>query len=368
LANKEGGSRKPEKLIPLTEEELRTGVTELPVGIRPRTIEELKEESGTIQGWTIVRPKTKDVQQPRYGPKFKDWVISSERNQAHRLLAGHRRNFVEEDDLYRASNVLRYDHNHGLFVDCNLAYEDLEIQDVGIEWEAYLLRSRILSASNIVQLRVKDMDPKGPAYTSGRIRVGDRLISIDGEDVVGQASSLQIAKVNGPSGTYVVLGFVGSRSLLDWMHGGRQPAPHFARLVRGGDPMADALHRNKYKKEQWPDPDVYQTEGLCGMHRTNLFRYTAIYAVENWYFKNFNLLCVVLSTVCLSLEDPLDNDILNPEYPERRESLRHLSTAFSLVFIAEIFINVVARGLVFGKKSFLQGGVLNQVVGSGRLV
>lgn len=53
------------------------------------------------------------------------------------------------------------------------------------------------------------------------------------------------------------------------------------------------------------------------MHRTNVFRYAAIYAIENKYYKNFNLLCVVLSTICLALEDPLDNDILNPEYPER---------------------------------------------------
>ena len=53
------------------------------------------------------------------------------------------------------------------------------------------------------------------------------------------------------------------------------------------------------------------------MHRTNVFRYMAIYVIENWYYKNFNLMCVVLSTVCLSLEDPLDNDILNPEFPER---------------------------------------------------
>lgn len=67
------------------------------------------------------------------------------------------------------------------------------------------------------------------------------------------------------AGTYVVLGFVGNRSLLDWMHGGRQPPPHFARLVRGGDPMADEFHKTKYKKEQWPDPDIYQKEGFCGI-------------------------------------------------------------------------------------------------------
>lgn len=53
------------------------------------------------------------------------------------------------------------------------------------------------------------------------------------------------------------------------------------------------------------------------MHRTNVFRYAAIYVIENKYYKNLNLLCVVLSTICLALEDPLDNDILNPEYPER---------------------------------------------------
>jgi C-terminal processing protease CtpA/Prc len=78
----------------------------------------------------------------------------------------------------------------------------LEIQDVGIEWDAYLLRSKTLNMSNIVQLRVKAMDPKGPAHTSGRIRVGDRLVSIDGEEVMGQAAALQIAKVNGPSGPH----------------------------------------------------------------------------------------------------------------------------------------------------------------------
>lgn len=122
LASKEGGSRlgKQEQLIPLTEEELRTGVTSLPVGLKTRTVEELKEESGTVQGWVVVKPKTTNVQQPRYGPKFKDWVIASERNQAHRHLAGHRRDRVEEDELYRASNALRYDHSHGIFVDCNL--------------------------------------------------------------------------------------------------------------------------------------------------------------------------------------------------------------------------------------------------------
>lgn len=120
LASKEGGSGKHEQLVPLTEEELRVGVTSRPVGLKTRTVEELKEESGTIQGWVNVKPKTKGVQQPRYGPKFKDYVISAERNQAHRYLAGHRRDFVEEDELYRSSNALRYDHSNGIFVDCNL--------------------------------------------------------------------------------------------------------------------------------------------------------------------------------------------------------------------------------------------------------
>ena len=72
------------------------------------------------------------------------------------------------------------------------------------------------------------------------------------------------------AGTYVVLGLVGNRSLLDWANGGRQPPPHFARLVRGGDPMADEYHKSKYKKEQWPDPEIYQNEGFCGMlHRAS---------------------------------------------------------------------------------------------------
>ena len=79
-------------------------------------------------------------------------------------------------------------------------HDNLEIQDVGIEWAAYILRSRTINTSNIVQLRVKALHPKGPAHSSGRIRVGDRLVSIDGEEVMGQAAALQIAKVNGPSG------------------------------------------------------------------------------------------------------------------------------------------------------------------------
>jgi len=46
-----------------------------------------------------------------------------------------------------------------------------------------------------------------------------------------------------------------------------------------------------------------QRDGFCGMFRTNVFRYMSIAIIENRYFKGFNLVCVILATACLSLED-----------------------------------------------------------------
>lgn len=90
----------------------------------------------------------------------------------------------------------RFDHDHGVFLDCDLGREELPIHGVGIEWDAYVLRSRLLSTSNIEQLRVKSLDPRGPAQGSARVSVDDRLVSIDGEAVMGQDSALQISKVS----------------------------------------------------------------------------------------------------------------------------------------------------------------------------
>ena len=188
LAQRDGKSRKgssekkssARELVPLTEQEKQVGVAKISVGSNAKSIEDIKKESSTLEGWALIRPKTENVLQPRYGPKFKDFVVTSDRNRVHRELAGHKRDRLEEDELYRSSNALRYDHEHDLFVDCNLAYEELPVVDVGIQWEAYILRSRLMGSSNIMQLRVKVLDPKGLAYSSGHVRVNDRLISIDG--------------------------------------------------------------------------------------------------------------------------------------------------------------------------------------------
>ncbi len=93
-------------------------------------------------------------------------------------------------------SVQRFDHDHGVFLDCDLGREVLPIHGVGIEWDAYVLRSSLLSTSNVEQLRVKSLDPRGPAQASARVSVDDRLVSIDGEAVMGQDSALQISKVS----------------------------------------------------------------------------------------------------------------------------------------------------------------------------
>ena len=90
-----------------------------------------------------------------------------------------------------------------------------------------------------------------------------------------------------------------------------------------------------------------------------MVRFCAIALIENKIYKSFNLACVLLATACIKLEDPLDDEILNPDYPDRRDMLRHLSVAFSLVFIIEIMLQILAKGFMLGRKSFLQGGVLN---------
>ena len=374
LAGKDGrSSRRAEgklqqaSLFPLSEAEKLAGVSKIDPLPKQRTIEELKRETGTLDGWVELRSndtarRASEALQPRYGEKFKSFIVTSERNQAHRHMAGHKRDYVEEDHIYRISNALRFDHDRELFVDCNLAYEDLRVEGVGIQWDAFLLRSHTLASSNIVQLRVKSLDPEGPAYSSNRVHIGDRLVSIDGEDVCGQTTALQMAKISGPAGTYVVIGLQGSRTLSDWLHAAREPCIRLVRLVRGGDPLVttkgDADHRRKYGRE-WPDPNVYQSAGFCGMWKTNVVRFCAIALIENKIYKSFNLACVLLATACIKLEDPLDDEILNPDYPDRRDMLRHLSVAFSLVFIIEIMLQILAKGFMLGRKSFLQGGVLN---------
>jgi len=54
------------------------------------------------------------------------------------------------------------------------------------------------------------------------------------------------------------------------------------------------------------------------MHRTNVFRYTAIGVLESRLFRAINLTCTMMTIVCLLLEDPLDTEILNPHFPQRR--------------------------------------------------
>lgn len=162
-------------------------------------------------------------------------------------------------------------------------------------------------------------------------------------------------------GTYVVLGFVKPRTAIDWLRGGRQPPPHFARLVRGGDSLLGSLAADERErsKKVWPDPTLYDKEGLCGMHRTNVFPYIAICLVESRIFQTFNMACLSMSIICLLLEDPLDDQILNPEFPERRNFLMHLSNTFNLIFIFEGFLQIMAKGLVYGKQSYLRDGALS---------
>ena len=50
--------------------------------------------------------------------------------------------------------------------------QNVYAQGVGIEWDAYLLRSKTIGSSNIIELRVKGLDQLGPAYSSGRVRSG----------------------------------------------------------------------------------------------------------------------------------------------------------------------------------------------------
>ena len=86
LAGKDGrSSRRAEgklqqaSLFPLSEAEKLAGVSKIDPLPKQRTIEELKRETGTLDGWVELRSndtarRASEALQPRYGEKFKSFI------------------------------------------------------------------------------------------------------------------------------------------------------------------------------------------------------------------------------------------------------------------------------------------------------
>lgn len=145
----------------------------------------------------------KPGQESRYGGPFREYRQKYKLQSAHHNVTRHRRDMEEEERIFRLSTSLRLDRRSGLFVECDMGDPSLEVADVGIAWDSLVLRSQS-TRSGIVQLRVAAMDPFGAARQSQRINVGDMLVSIDEEFVVGQSVGLQLSKIRGPIGSFVV--------------------------------------------------------------------------------------------------------------------------------------------------------------------
>lgn len=110
---------------------------------------------------------------------------------------------------------------------------------------------------------------------------------------------------------------------------------------------------NEIRKQQWPDPDRYNANALCGMNLRNVLRALCIYIIESRWWQATSLFVVLGSTLCLAFEDPLDTVEWNPK-SQRRDILETFSKVFSVIFLFDVIVNIIALGFISGKLSYLR--------------
>ena len=99
--------------------------------------------------------------------------------------------------------------------------------------------------------------------------------------------------------------------------------------------------------ESLPDP---MGLSLFCLRPTNPFRLAVYRMVESNYFKNTILFLIIVSTVTLALESPLDN----PK-GDKIQVLKTIELITTIAFTIEVVVKVIATGFAFaGKNSYIR--------------
>eukprot|EP00960_Hanusia_phi_P039424 753884-Hanusia_phi.AAC.1 len=210
---KEGGEEKPD-LISLLQEEGHAVS-------KPSHVKALEKSMPGISP-IVYRPGLPSM----IDPKFRRSIHAAKLSLSHQHLAHQKVDPSVRESVERAAKSFRFDFDSHTFKEFDIDDPEVEVGDVGIVFQAFVLRRYIariasiplhftyskISLSGIVELRVEAVQRFSAAWRSRRVQVGDVLVSINEEEVQGQPASLQLSKVRGPIGTYVVLGFCRARS------------------------------------------------------------------------------------------------------------------------------------------------------------
>lgn len=95
---------------------------------------------------------------------------------------------------------------------------------------------------------------------------------------------------------------------------------------------------------------VLEGKSLYCMTPENGFRQGVYRFVENKWFKNVILLLIIVSTVTLALDSPLDD----PE-GEKIQALKLIDRIMTVIFTIEVVVKIIAYGFIFaGKDSYIR--------------
>ncbi|KAK7579828.1 hypothetical protein V9T40_000457 [Parthenolecanium corni] len=117
----------------------------------------------------------------------------------------------------------------------------------------------------------------------------------------------------------------------------------------------DKFHHHKHAKEE--DNEEEEEEGprpmlpytsMFFLSPTNSVRRFAHWVVNLKYFDMFIMVVIVLSSMALATEDPVD------EKSERNKYLNHLDHCFTGVFAVEMFLKVIDLGIILHPGSYLR--------------
>ena len=219
--------------------------------------------------------------------------------------------------------------------------------------------AKVLGAMPLDEIRVLSVDPDGPA-DQGVARKGDVLVGVAGHPVKGKDWGDVCNLLEGPVGSSVNLAFErradsnpqDAASFSQALQGVSVAAARGAALtyslqiLRGGYKVVRARH-------VWPDPETYTRTSLFIFKRETLLRRVAIFVCESWVWDKFILLLIFVSSVLLTVVDPLDNPQMRPESPFR-DRIETASSALTILFALEAGLQIIARGLYFGKNTYLK--------------
>ena len=199
----------------------------------------------------------------------------------------------------------------------------------------------------------------GPAHSkrNGCADAGTNGASVDAHGGTGDASHTPSHQ---PRGSESQGGHVHFRAILGRRHWRKK-----ATVLTGGDNGDGAAGGGA----AWPCPDTYEATSLCCLTLGNPLRRLCIFCIEaRWsptdtWADSIVTLLILLNTVQLMMFDPLDTkeNLSKSETasgkswpPLGREALSTVGLVFTVCFLVECLIKVIALGLVRGRKTYLQ--------------